>query len=129
MNLNELCTSLAELKKKLDLEEAARAEVRNDPAYLLHSKEIERLLECQNGMLEGLPDSSAEYASLRQQVIDQMNKEGVWAIGSVSAKFKERNEVNTSKVLSVIGGDMDSTSPRSGRSLSPTTETNVMADL
>lgn len=105
--LNELCTSLAELKKKLDLEAAERAKVVSSEEYAAIGKEIDALMQKQNALLAPLPDSRLQYEELRKQVIDAMNREGVWAVGQVAAKFREKSEVNTSKVLQVIGGDMD----------------------
>lgn len=105
--LNELCNQLAELKKTLDLEAAERAKVLSSDEHAAIGKEIDALMQKQNALLAPLPDSRLEYEELRKQVIDAMNREGVWAVGQVSAKWKERNEVNKERVMSVIGGDID----------------------
>lgn len=105
--LNELCTSLAELKKKLDLENSERATVQNGPEYVALGNQIEELMQKQNALLAPLPDSRGEYEALRREVMDAMNKEGVYAVGQVQGKFRETREVNANKVLQAIGGDWD----------------------
>ncbi len=107
MTLRERCHALAELKKKLDLEGAERARVKYGEQYVALSKQIEALMEEQDELLAPLPNSQPEYEALAREVMDIMDAEKVYTCGNVSAKFKEKNEVNTSKVLSVIGGDMD----------------------
>ncbi len=106
-SLKELCTTLSELKRTVDLEDAARAHAKYEPDYLALAEQIDALMKQQDAMLAGLPDSRSAYDSLRKEVIERMNTEKVYALENVSAKWKERNEVNTSKVLQVIGGDMD----------------------
>src|SRR3990167_1334130 len=58
-------------------------------------------------MLEGLPDSTAEYDAAKREMIEAMKAEGRSSFETVSARFKEKKEVNRIKVLNVIGGDLD----------------------
>lgn len=105
--LNELCNQLAELKKTLDLEAAERAKVIASPEYQSLAQRIEACMLQQNSMLSGAPDSRLEYEALRKRVIEEMNKEGIFAVGNVAAKWKEKSEVNKERVMTTIGGDID----------------------
>lgn len=107
MTLQELCTSLAELKAKVEAENVERAKVRFGEAFTALTKQIDALVAKQDELLAGLPDSSLEYDSLRKEIIERMKEEKVYAVGSVSAKFREKKEVNRTKVLDALGGDLD----------------------
>ena len=105
--LNELCTSLAALKTRLEAETAERAKVMSSDEYTAIGEQIVELMRKQDALLAPLPDSRLEYDELRKQVIEEMNKEGIFAVGNVAAKWKEKSEVNKERVMTTIGGDID----------------------
>jgi len=107
MTLQELCTSLAELKKKIEAENTERAKVRFGEAWTDIQRQIDALMKKQEELISGIEDSSTDYEAKKREVIDQMKAQNVYAVGNVSAKFKEKKEVNRSKALEALGGDLD----------------------
>lgn len=107
MTIHELSTALAELKKKVDQENMQRVRVRYGEEWTALQKQIDALMEKQEELLSGIEDSSAEYDAKKSELIERMKAESIYAIDNVSAKFREGKEVNRSKVLAALGGDLD----------------------
>lgn len=105
--LKELCHQLAELKKKVDLETWERSERKNKPDYIALTEQISKLMAGQDAMLATIPDSSEAYAKLHSQVLAEMEKQNVYAVGSVQGKFRESKTVNKEAVFRVLQGDID----------------------
>jgi hypothetical protein len=109
--MDNLYKRFTELTKQVTAEKKQRAELELSDAYLAISKQIVALEELQKAMLKELPDSSAELEAAKADLIQFFRDQGITAHGDVYAKIKEKNEVNRSKLLNVIGGDMIYTSP------------------
>lgn len=107
MTLHALCASLAEIREKIEQERIARDRLRSSEEWVELQKQIDLLLEKQGKLILSLEDSSIEYEAKKREIIEKMKEENVYAVGNVSAKFREKKEVNRSKALEALGGDLD----------------------
>jgi len=105
--LAQRCDELAVLKKTLDAEDVERVRIKYGPEFIALNQHIEELTNQQAALLALVPDSRPAYDSLKQEAIDMMRREDVYAVGSVSAKFKEKKEVNRDRLLRALDGDLD----------------------
>lgn len=104
-DLKTLVRRLEALKRDLDLQEAEQIKVKFSDEYVALGKQIEELMQKQDELLP--PVNKEEYNEVLREVMEAMKNEQVYQVGNVTAKFREKKEVNTSKVLHAIGGDMD----------------------
>ncbi len=95
-----------ELQKKVEQERVRTTQVKCSDEWYAFDKQIQALQASQQLLLDGIPDSTAELMEAKKVVMEQMKQQGVFNIENVYAKIKEKNEVNKTKVLNVLGGDI-----------------------
>jgi len=103
----QLIEQLTALKRKIDQEDMERGKIKYGDEYAALEKEIEALTAKREAMLLSVPDSSEEYAAVKRQVLDYMKANNLSHVENVSAVTRERKEVNKSRVLNILGGDID----------------------
>lgn len=105
--LHDTINRCKELQQKLRQEEQAKAAVRYSPEYQTTEQQIAALKEQQDAMLAGLDDSSVALQEAKQEAMEMMRRDKLDKYEDVVAKFKENKEVNASRVLHVLDGDID----------------------
>jgi len=107
ITLSDQCQRLKELTVIVQREDGQRADIKYSPEYLEITDQIELLQESQKAMLSAVPDTSIERDNLTQEVIAMMVMEGLESYEDITAKYREKKDVNTVRVLHVLDGDID----------------------
>ena len=105
--MQALYATLVDLQKKVDAESLARAEIQYSEPFIKLNQEIELAKAAQESMLSAVTDSREELQKAKDALKDAMKAQNLTAYQNAVAKFKERKEVNQSRLLHVLGGDMD----------------------
>lgn len=95
------------LRKQVEQEDIERSKIIYSDAYVELNKKIDALKAQQEEMLSAIPNSAVEMETAKKDLIAAMKVEGLSHFKNAVARYKERKEVNRSKVMEVIGGDWD----------------------
>ena len=114
MSIQEKIEKLNYFKKVIKKEEIERDVIRSRDDYLVLAKQIRELGEKQKLLIDVVESHDTEFEDLKLEVIDYFKSENIEQLENVSAKFKKKNEVSVSKVLAVLGGDIDQLVTMSG---------------
>ena len=107
MKIQTLTTELRKLTDDLEKETIERAAIKSSQEYLDTQNQIEELTAKQGAMLTHVCDSLEAYEDVKDELIEEFNKQNLEEYGGVKANFRKSNKVNCYKVLQTLDGDLD----------------------
>lgn len=105
--MQALASRLTELQRAANAESQARLAVTKSPQYLKLDEQIQEMIRQRDAMLDGITDSTTALQQAKAEMMLAMREQGLTAYENVTAKFKEKREVNRRRLMEVIDGDMD----------------------
>lgn len=88
-------------------EKLQRQDVTESEEWQKLQTQIDELLKKQDELLLNVPDSSEEHEMDRKELIKYLNENRVFEVSGFDLKKRTTKNVNTNKVLTALGGDMD----------------------
>mgnify|MGYP005631397475 CR=1 FL=1 len=107
MTLQEKTERMTFLSEKVKKEETERKQIKESVEYLELQEEINKIAEKQNAMFQFTDDSGQELEELKLEIMRYFIEKKITSYENIKAKYKRNKEVSVSKVLDVIGGDID----------------------
>jgi hypothetical protein len=106
-SLDEITGKLLSLRERKQQEDNQRAEIRYGKEWCSLDAQIEELTKKRDALIASVPNCSEEYQAAETELIAAFKAAGVEEHSGIRATFKESKAVNTSRLLSVLDGDID----------------------
>lgn len=106
--LSDLTFQFRTLSSAVEKEEVQRAEIKKTLQYQDYEKRIEKLQAEQKKMLSGVCDSTEALEDVKEDLIKHFTAQGIKEQDGVRAVPRISKGVNCTKLLTVLGGDIDS---------------------
>ena len=105
--LKKLIEEAQELEAEILLEHSQRIEIVESEEYKTFGRIIASAMEEQQGLLETVPDSKNNLIEVKQKITNIFREKEIEEFDNCFAKFETKKSVNSTKLLDVIGGDID----------------------
>ena len=106
-NLKDLTAKFKEVNEKIFEEQKQRVEIKNSKKYKMYEDMASDARENQAYLLDEVEDSTSLLQVIKDDIIKRFKEGGLKNYEDISAKMRQKKEVNVNRVLEVLGGDLD----------------------
>jgi len=105
--LKKLIEKAQNLDAEILKEHSQRKEIIESEEFKALGRIIASAMEEQQGLLETVPNSTSELIEVKQKITNIFREKEIEEFDNCFAKFETKKSVNSTKLLDVIGGDID----------------------
>ena len=105
--LKKLIEEAQNLDAEILKEHSQRKEIIESEEFKALGRIIASAMEEQQGLLETVPNSTSELIEVKQKITNIFREKEIEEFDNCFAKFETKKSVNSTKLLDVIGGDID----------------------